>query len=67
VKGYEGIRGLRFNGTHNGMRGDGKGSANGMRLGTSRCESNGAPTSGKLGVKMNGVNGYANGNGVVAH
>ncbi|KAN0090478.1 catalase domain containing protein [Hyaloscypha variabilis] len=67
VKGYEGIGGLSFNRTHNGMRGDGKGSANGMKMGASRCESNGAPTSGKLGVKMNGVNGYANGNGVVAH
>ncbi|PMD34934.1 catalase-domain-containing protein [Hyaloscypha variabilis F] len=67
VKGYEGIRGLSFNGTHNGMRGDGKGIANGMRSGTSRCESNGAPVNGQLGGKVNGVNGYANGNGVVAH
>ncbi|KAE9365880.1 catalase-domain-containing protein [Stipitochalara longipes BDJ] len=66
VKGYDGIAGLSFNGTHNGMRRGGKGNANGMKNAVSRCESNGAPLKGSHG-KVNGVNGHVNGNGVAAH
>jgi catalase len=55
VKGYDGIRDLSFNGTHNGMaRSQEKKVANGMKgTGVSRCESNGAPVSGCHG--SNGV------------
>lgn len=55
VKGYDGIRDLSFNGTHNGMaRSLDKKVANGMKgTGVSRCESNGAPLSGCHG--SNGV------------
>ncbi|KAE9983511.1 hypothetical protein EG328_009851 [Venturia inaequalis] len=71
IKGYDGISGLRFNGTHNGMAKDPKfRAANGHEnsVSTSACESNGAPVKGThSGLKSaNGVNGHAkaNGNGV---
>ncbi len=55
VKGYDGIKDLSFNGTHNGMaRSLDKKVANGMKgMRSSRCESNGAPFSGCYG--SNGV------------
>jgi catalase len=67
VKGYEGIKGMRFNGTHNGMRDDGKGGANGM---SGEGNGNGAPrksTHGGVKNGVNGLNGRVNGNGVAAH
>lgn len=74
VKGYDGISGLRFNGTHNGMAKDPKfRAANGHEnlVSTSACDSNGAPVKGthsteRLNGVKNGVNGHAkaNGNGV---
>lgn len=70
VKGYDGISGLSFNGTHNGMTKDEKlKAANGMKgVTSSRPEANGAPTHGahEKGVRSgahlrNGVNGNSNG------
>ncbi|KAL5318326.1 hypothetical protein ACEPPN_013385 [Leptodophora sp. 'Broadleaf-Isolate-01'] len=61
VKGYPGIKGMKFNGTHNGMaRNEGDRVANGMgakgvRL--SRGEANGAPVSGAHKGLANGQNG----------
>jgi catalase len=49
VKGYDGISGLQFNGTHNGMAKDEKlRAANGMtqKVGLSATDNNGAPTQG---------------------
>ncbi|KAF2015602.1 catalase [Aaosphaeria arxii CBS 175.79] len=54
VKGYPGISGLRFNGTHNGMAQDEKlRGANGMSAGSAKKESgwNGAPVTGTHAVK----------------
>jgi catalase len=56
VKGYDGIANMRFNGTHNGMKG----------IVLSHSENNGAPVSGSHGKLANG-NGHVNGNGVAAH
>merc|ERR1712059_231183 len=48
IKGYDGISGLSFNGTHNGMAKDDKlHAANGMNgINFSGCDSNGAPMPG---------------------
>jgi catalase len=68
VKGYEGISGLRFNGTHNGMAKErGLRTANGMRgCSLSHNESNGAPIKGMHGEnglnipdEKNGANSFA--------
>jgi catalase len=62
VKGYDGIRGLSFNGSHNGMAKDSKlRNANGMQGIVSHNGSNGAPVKGS----HTGVKSHAN--GVVAH
>ncbi|KAL7424303.1 hypothetical protein Q5752_001893 [Cryptotrichosporon argae] len=44
VKGYDGISGLTFNGTHNGMHQDGKKAANNMNYSEEIVFDNGAPT-----------------------
>ena len=77
VKGYDGISGLRFNGTHNGMAKDKKNFvANGMtgKVSISGGNANGGPVPGHHdNVSSNGLNGHAtnglNGhsNGVKAH
>ncbi|KAF2103793.1 CAT1 catalase [Rhizodiscina lignyota] len=54
VKGYPGISGLRFNGSHNGLSKDSSlRAANGMTDTSSETESNGAPSRG-LHAKVNG-------------
>ncbi|KAF3353880.1 hypothetical protein VDGD_09115 [Verticillium dahliae] len=66
VKGYEGIKDMKFNGTHNGMAGDPKAKfANGIRatVCSSATDGNGAPTRG-LHRGSNGMNGT---NGVNGH
>ena len=60
VTGYDGIAGLSFNGTHNGMASDQKNKfANGMDVtkGQSVTKNNGAPVTGTHRVE-NGVNGH---------
>jgi len=66
VNGYDGIRNMTFNGTHNGMTKDAKlRTANGMKAYVSHNNHNGATIRGCHG---NGVNGHSNGvNGVAAH
>ena len=68
VKGYDGIRGLTFNGTYNGMAKDASlRNANGMKVTPSRNANNGAPMKGSHG-SVNGMNGHVNdnSNGVAA-
>lgn len=69
VKGYDSIRGLPFNGTHNGMAKDDKlRNANGMKgVMVSHNDSNGAPINGshRSTNGVNGVNGHSN--SVAAH
>ncbi|KAG4436571.1 hypothetical protein IFR05_007966 [Cadophora sp. M221] len=61
VKGYPGIRDMKFNGTHNGMAGKEEDRvANGMAakgVELSRGEANGAPVSGTHKSQANGLNG----------
>ncbi|KAI9737586.1 MAG: hypothetical protein M1818_005590 [Claussenomyces sp. TS43310] len=69
VKGYDGIAGLTFNGTHNGMGGK-RVIANGMKQNLSVPDNNGAPrpvTHATVNGKAGATNGYRNGNGVAAH
>ncbi|KAL3426683.1 peroxisomal catalase [Phlyctema vagabunda] len=68
VKGYDGIKNLQFNGTHNGMKGARSPTANGMNgLVSSHPDNNGAPTVGSHGKhsESNG-NSKSNGNGIKA-
>jgi len=67
VKGYDGIAGLGFNGTHNGMAKDkSKRNANGLKgVEQSITANNGAPVKGSHGV--NGVNCVNGTNGIAAH
>lgn len=48
IKGYDGIEGMNFNGTHNGMNKKQKISANGMKVGEEVVFDNGAPQRARL-------------------